>query len=201
MFWALAACNVMLGVDGVAAVGWRQPPPISIGALPAGAVLRRPTAGPQPAPVALEVPSIKVSTRLESLAVNAAGVLAVPKDFSVAGWWSSGPAPGADGAAVIVGHVDSLHGAAVFYQLRDLRPGAPSVVRRADDSTVTFVVDVLREFSKNELPTNLIYGPTASPSLRLITCSGSFDRTSRAYRDNLVVFAHLVSRSTKANTP
>ena len=35
------------------------------------------------------------------------------------------------------------------------------------------------------------YAPTADPQLRLITCGGSFDRSVRSYRDNIVVYASL----------
>jgi hypothetical protein len=36
-----------------------------------------------------------------------------------------------------------------------------------------------------------VYGPTALPELRLITCTGDFDRSAHSYLDNLVVTAHL----------
>jgi hypothetical protein len=39
------------------------------------------------------------------------------------------------------------------------------------------------------LPTALVYGDTAGPALRLVTCGGSFDRASGHYRDNVIVFA------------
>ena len=52
-----------------------------------------------------------------NLEVDSSGELGVPKNYAAAGWWASGPAPGSDGAAVIVGHVDSQRGAAVFYRL------------------------------------------------------------------------------------
>jgi hypothetical protein len=33
--------------------------------------------------------------------------------------------------------------------------------------------------------------PIPGATLRLITCGGSFDRSSGHYRDNLIAFAHL----------
>ena len=38
-----------------------------------------------------------------------------------------------------------------------------------------------------------VYGDTAGPELRLITCGGDFDDAARSYRDNTVVFARLVT--------
>jgi hypothetical protein len=42
---------------------------------------------------------------------------------------------------------------------------------------------------KNAFPTGRVYGDTAGPTLRLVTCGGSFDRASGHYRDNVIVFA------------
>ena len=42
---------------------------------------------------------------------------------------------------------------------------------------------------KNAFPTASVYGPSPGPELRLITCSGDFDRRSRHYLDNVVVTA------------
>jgi sortase (surface protein transpeptidase) len=142
--------------------------------------------------VSLEIPSIGVRTTLVDLGLQADGTLAVPDDFGVAGWWSGGSRPGVAGPAVIVGHVDSYRSAAVFYRLRDLAPGASVLVHRKDGSTVTFAVEGLRQFPKDRLPTAAVYGPTAVPSLRLITCGGTFDRSRHRYEDNVVAFAHLV---------
>lgn len=186
----VAAVNLVLGVGGVVALAVRQPAPISVGALPGGAVLHQVVRPAQPIPASIAIPEIGVTSALQPLDIGADGVLAVPVDYAVAGWWASGPKPGADGAAVIVGHVDSKKGPAVFYRLRQLHVGSRIEVRRLDNSTITFVVDALRQYSKSSIPANVVYGPTPTPSLRLITCGGSFDKKAKSYRDNLVVFAH-----------
>ena len=90
------------------------------------------------------------------------------------------------------GHVDSRTGPAVFYRLRELRPGDEIRVVRADHRVVRFKVDSLASYPKQSLPPDAVYGATTTPALRLITCAGSFDRSSRSYRDNLVVSATRV---------
>ena len=42
---------------------------------------------------------------------------------------------------------------------------------------------------KADFPTARVYGRTPGPTLRLITCSGTFDRATGHYLDNTVVFA------------
>ena len=143
-------------------------------------------------PVRLEIPAIKVSSALVRLGLNADGTMEVPGDFQVAGWFTGGPQPGQLGPAVIAGHVDSHTGPAVFYRLRDLRPGDEIRVVRADHRVLGFRVESLASYPKQELPAEQVYGATTAPYLRLITCAGTFDRSRRSYLDNLVVSARIV---------
>lgn len=140
-------------------------------------------------PVQLEIPDLRMSTRLIGLRKHQDGTLQVPQDPQRAGWYSQGPAPGQVGAAVIAGHVDSLEGPGIFARVRELEPGAPIRVRLSDGTTRTFVVDKVESHPKRSFPTRAVYGPASRPVLRLITCGGAFDRRSGHYRSNVVVFA------------
>jgi sortase (surface protein transpeptidase) len=142
-----------------------------------------------PAPVRLQVPAIGVDTTLEDLGLNADGTMAAPSSFPTAGWYTGGARPGDPGPAIIAGHVDSYKGPAVFYELDELKPGAAVIVTRADHSIVRFVVESAAQYPKAHFPTADVYGPTPTPELRLITCTGIFDRSKRSYEDNLVVTA------------
>ena len=139
------------------------------------------------------IPAIGVATPLLRLGLEPDGSMAVPGDFDQAGWFAVGPAPGQVGPAVIAGHVDSRTGPAVFYRLRELRPGQAVLVERADGTRLRFVVSGARSYPKAGFPTGAVFGPVGSPELRLITCAGDFDRARGSYRDNLVVFAHLAA--------
>jgi len=143
-------------------------------------------------PVAVALPSIDVTSDLESLHLGPDGALQAPVDFQQVGWYADGPSPGDVGPAVLAGHVDSKSGPAVFYRLRDLRRGDQAIVTRADGQRVTFVVDRTQRFAKDAFPAAEVYAPTAVPELRLITCTGVFNSGSGHYLDNLVVWAHLL---------
>jgi hypothetical protein len=153
--------------------------------------------GPEPLPplpvvrpVGLTAPTIGVAeTELVDLERLPGGELEVPVDFARAGWFVDGAVPGSAGPAVIAGHVDSRSGPAVFYRLRDLRPGDPIDVALSDGSVAGFVVDDVVRFPKDAFPTAAVYGPVPGAALRLITCGGGFDPALRSYRDNIVVFA------------
>jgi sortase (surface protein transpeptidase) len=144
-------------------------------------------------PARLEIPAIGVSSPLVRLGLNRDGTMQVPGDFQVAGWFTGAPQPGQLGPAVIAGHVDSRTGPAVFYRLRDLRPGDQVRVVRADGLVVRFEVESLASYPKQALPDDEVFGATTAPVLRLITCAGSFDRDRHSYRENLVVSAVRVA--------
>jgi hypothetical protein len=165
-------------------------PGFEVGDLPG-----RPAApGPGSPPVRLAIPAIGVATPLVRLGLEADGGMQVPADFGRAGWFTEGPAPGQVGPSVIAGHVDSRSGPAVFYRLRELRPGQAILVERADGSRLRFVVEQARSYSKEGFPTAAVFGPVPEAALRLITCAGDFDRARGSYRDNLVVFARLAGQ-------
>ncbi|MGZ4615928.1 MAG: class F sortase [Actinomycetes bacterium] len=142
-----------------------------------------------PAPVHLDIAAIGVHSRLERLGQRPDRTVAVPVHWQRAGWYADGPAPGAPGAAVILGHVDSPTGPAVFAGLSRLRRGDEVVVRRADGTTVTFTVDHLEQHARREFPAVDVYWPTLRPELRLITCGGQYVRRAGGYQANVIVFA------------
>lgn len=142
-----------------------------------------------PPPSRVRIDRIGVDSDLIGLRVLADNTLEVPADYDVAGWHRAGTAPGNTGPAVLVGHVDSFEGPAVFFRLRELQPGEPVVVTRADGSEVTFDVVGVERYAKADFPTEAVYGATAGPELRLLTCGGAFDEKTRSYTDNVVVYA------------
>ncbi|GAA0485292.1 class F sortase [Paractinoplanes deccanensis] len=140
-------------------------------------------------PVRLRIPALRVDSRLIDLGLRPDGSIEVPGDASVPGWYDGGPRPGQPGPAVILGHVDSKRGPGVFVDLYRVRPGTLAEVDRADGSTARFRITEVSRVAKTRFPTDLVYGPSLDPTLRLVTCGGSFDHSSGSYRDNVIAFA------------
>ncbi len=159
--------------------------------------LGRQAAAPQPtlqqvaSPTGVIIPSIGVRSGLVRLGLTSSGALQVPAKASVAGWYTGSSRPGAIGAAVIVGHIDSLSGPGVFFRLRLLRPGRLVYVRRADGSLAVFRVTAVHSYPKAEFPTQAVYGPAPNAQLRLITCGGEFNFATGHYLSNVIVYADL----------
>jgi hypothetical protein len=140
-------------------------------------------------PLRLRIPSQAISTPLQRLGLAADGTIAAPTRWQVAGWYDQGPRPGQKGPAVIVGHVDSRSGPAVFFRLAALKRGDAVFVDREDGSTVRFRVSGQRQVPKARFPAKAVYSPSLLSSLLLITCGGRFDRSVGHYRDNVLVTA------------
>jgi hypothetical protein len=142
-------------------------------------------------PVRVVIDAIGVSAAVAAVGLEPDGTLSPLGDPSTVGWHSGSRIPGDRGPAVMVGHVDSADGPAVFTDLDDLAVGDVIDVERGDGGIVSFAVSSVTRHPKHAFPTEAVYGPTPDSELHLITCGGSFDRET-GYTDNVVVTATAV---------
>jgi sortase (surface protein transpeptidase) len=168
------------------------------GSVPAAAsqAAASPSATPwkqMPIPVRIAVPVIGVDARVIPLGLNPDRTMEVPTNLADTGWFRPGPEPGEQGAAVIVGHLNSRRGPGVFARLSRVKAGAAIRVRLRDGSTVKFVARSAMRVAKNRFPTKLVYARTPRPTLRLITCAGRLNPATGHHDDNYIVFASIVS--------
>lgn len=142
-------------------------------------------------PVRLVIPDLDLDTKLITLGVEEDRTVEVPADPDRAGWFRRGPAPGSIGSSVILGHVDSVEGPAVFAELSELDPGAKITVRLADGSDVSFTVHSVKTYANEEFPARKVYGSHGRSELNLVTCGGDYDADRGGYQANVVVNARL----------
>jgi hypothetical protein len=178
---------VVLLAGGLVLVGCQRP------VVPSGAEAAPSTraAGGQVAagrPVSITIPTAGVEAPVVPVGLRPDRSMEVP-GVDQAGWYELGPRPGEAGPAVIVGHVDSRSGPAVFYRLGQLRRGDRIAVGQAGGGSRSFLVERVERQAKEALPVERIWNRTTQPVLRLITCGGSFDRSTGHYRDNIIVYA------------
>jgi hypothetical protein len=211
---ASMATGLVLAFVGSHTLRWSRPPlpprsqALPVAVLPAGArstgKARRPgpASGPlvpmaRSVPLSLAIPRIGVRAKIIPLGLQRDGAPAVPPLSTpfVTSWYDPGPTPGAPGAAVIFGHVDSAAvGPAVFYNLGRLRTGDRVDVTLADRHIAVFRVYGAGLYPKTDFPALGVYGYTRWPTLRLVTCGGEFDRHTGQYLGNVVVFAEYVGQ-------
>ncbi|WP_225094885.1 class F sortase [Streptomyces sp. CoH27] len=149
---------------------------------------------PRSAPTRLLIPKIDVDAPFTTLTIGAGNQLQPPTadDTNLVGWYAKGVSPGEKGTAIIAGHLDTTTSPAVFAGLDELKQGDQFTVERADGRDAEFVVDDTETFAKDAFPDQRVYADASRPEVRLITCAGPYDHDAKDYKDNLVVFAHLV---------
>jgi hypothetical protein len=145
-------------------------------------------------PVRLTIPSIKVEAPLLEVGLAKDGSVDVPplNRHKEAGWFRDGPTPGQFGPSLIVGHADTRSGPSVFHRLGSMEPGQKIEVLRQDRRIAVFEVNSVENFGKAKLPIQRVYGDFSRPSLRLVTCGGTWLGGKEGYSDNVIVFASLV---------
>jgi len=159
-----------------------------------------PVALPGELPVEVKIPAIELAVAVEPLGLNSKREL-LPK-FGTSGWYNLGPAPGQAGhAAVIAGHVDSHKGPDVFYRLHTVKPGEEVEVRTSTGGIVSFKVDAVEKLPKKALADSAVWITGEQPRLALITCGGKFNKKTRSYADNVVVYATLTGRVDASTSP
>jgi Sortase domain len=193
---AAVAAALVLAVAGCS--GKAEPGPND------GPVLSAPIVGgpvqaipPLPAspPTEIRIDKLNATSSLVALGLNPDRTIAVPpvSQPQQASWYKLGPTPGAAGPAIILGHINGGGKDGIFAHLSDLRPGDQVQVKRADGKTAVFTITKLEQYPKTNFPTQAVYGDTEDAEIRLITCGGSFDRSKRSYRDNIVATGVLTA--------
>jgi hypothetical protein len=94
---------------------------------------------------------------------------------------------------VILGHVDSVDGPAVFAGLSALRSADRVQVVLSDDGTVQFEVTGIETYANADFPAQRVYaGSRRARTLNLVTCGGEYDRERGGYQFNVVVYTRRV---------
>lgn len=160
-----------------------EPQPLSV---VQGATAAPPTSGPvrYSAPVArIRISRIRVDAPIEAMGLTPDGTMESPRGPAVVAWYSFTPKPGVGGNAVLSGHVDYVnHGAAVFWDLRKLQPDDAIEVVLTDGTVLQYAITASHLFPLGEFPMRDVLAPTATESLTIITCGGSFSAGSYTHR-------------------
>ncbi|GAA3135645.1 class F sortase [Streptosporangium carneum] len=159
-----------------------------------------PSVPPAPAmqpstPVRLVIKRLNINAPITSVGLDKQGAIEVPSagDPNLVGWYRSGPTAGEAGPAIMLGHKDTRSGSAVFSRLGEIRNGDTIEVHRKDGIIAVFTVGGLEQAEKTVFPTQRVYGESPNPQLHLITCGGTYDRTTGHYTDNVIAYATMTS--------
>ncbi|MFF4417382.1 class F sortase [Streptosporangium sp. NPDC001559] len=146
-------------------------------------------------PLRLVIKRLNINAPITSVGLDKKGAIEVPSvgNPNLVGWYRSGPTAGEAGPAIMLGHKDTRSGSAVFSRLAEIRNGDEIEVRRQDGIIAVFTVDGLEQADKTVFPTQRVYGDSPIPRLHVITCGGTYNRTTGHYTDNVIAYATMTS--------
>ena len=88
---------------------------------------------------------------------------------------------------------DSQDGAAVFYDISQLKPGDQiRILLGGPGGDRIFTVRESAQYPAAEAPVEHIFGPSDHPELVLITCDGDFEGSDAGYSDRFLVYADIM---------
>ena len=142
-------------------------------------------------PTRLRIGAIGVDMPVAPVGVDPNGLMGLPVDPAVGGWYRFGPdATSTTGHVVISAHVDAPeYPIGPLARLRELGAGAEIIVDAGNGASRTYVLESVTYYPKTDLPTGDLFNRDGPPALVLITCGGAFDSTTGRYRDNVVAIA------------
>lgn len=147
-------------------------------------------------PVTFSIPKLNIeNATVESVGLNNKGAMDIPKKDENVAWYNLGSKPGELGSAVIAGHFDTKTGSpAVFYNLNKLKNGDELKVKDKNGKEYTYIVTNTQTYELAEFPLVEVFaGPTDKSYLNLITCEGTYDKSSKLYSHRLVIYSELKS--------
>jgi hypothetical protein len=149
---------------------------------------------PKVPPTALTINDLDISQALQPVGLQDDGWMEIPEVTEI-GWYRHGAAPGQPGSTVLVAHVWWGDTPGPFHRLGALEPGALIEVGGEEGAVHSYLVVERTMYDKDSLPDKL-WRKSGPETLALITCGGDYNRSTRRYEQNIVVYAVPIVEAT-----
>lgn len=144
------------------------------------------------APRYIRIASQSVNARVKNLGLTSTGAVDAPANVHDAGWYRDSVLPGSkSGVSLILGHVSGWSTPGVFKNIKSLSPGEIIEIEKGDGTILRYSVEKTEEYSVDAVDMAKILHevPTGEHSLRLMTCSGNYNKQTDSYESRTVVYA------------
>lgn len=139
-------------------------------------------------PTWIYVPSIGLSSPIKGVGIDKKGNMDVPSGkTSDVGWYKHGTLPGNTGTAVLDAHVT-----AAFKDLEDIKIGESIYIYTSTGKILRFVTKKAKTYEAKTTDPRVLFAPSKSPDLNLITCAGTLLGDGEATH-RLIVTAKLAA--------
>lgn len=145
---------------------------------------------PPDLPKIITIPSISVRGYIQSVGIDQDGLIAVPTNVHLAGWYINSVKPGKNGLSIIDGHRDGATMGGIFRNLEKLKKGSKISIEYGDGSVEDFEVVDLKTLSIEEAY-DFMYSRIdgIDVQLNLVTCGGKWSKEIKTYEDRIILRA------------
>lgn len=145
---------------------------------------------PPDLPKIITIPSLSVRAYLQSVGVDQYGLIAVPNNVHLAGWYINSVKPGKEGLSIITGHRDGATIGGIFRNLEKLKKASKISIEYGDGSMEDFEVVDLKTLSIEDAY-DFMYSRVegVNAQLNLVTCGGKWNKETKTYEKRIIVRA------------
>jgi LPXTG-site transpeptidase (sortase) family protein len=144
-------------------------------------------------PKYINLPSIQAGGFIQKMGIDQNMQIAAPSNVNLAGWYVNSAIPGQAGLSIIDGHVDGLASPGIFKRLSQLKADDQFVIELGNGTKLNYsVMSVALVANDKAVGTLFSQEPEVHSQLNLITCGGTFNRTSKNYEQRVIVAAKLL---------
>lgn len=144
-------------------------------------------------PKYISLPTITAEGFVQKVGVDQNKEIAVPNNIYKAGWFVATAKPGNTGLSIIDGHVNGRVNSGIFKDLVKLKVDDTYTVELGSGVTKNYRVTKIIQVPTKDAPNALFsQEPNIKSQLNLITCGGTFNKSTKQYDERVIVYAALI---------
>lgn len=141
-------------------------------------------------PKVITIPAISVKGYIQSVGIDQDGLIAVPTNVHLAGWYINSVRPGEEGLSIMDGHKDGTTLGGIFKNVEKLKKGDNLSIEYGDATIKEFkVVDVKKVSIEDAFDLMYEKREAIERQLNLVSCGGRYNKEKRTYDDRIIVIA------------
>ncbi len=143
----------------------------------------------------IRIPSLGVFARIKHTGLDKNGAVDAPKNINDASWYNESALPGSDtGSSLLLGHVSGWTAPGVFKKINQLKPGQRFEIEKGSGEKLNYEVVKSESIPLDSLNMASILSAVDNNShdLKLMTCSGRYNREKDVFEERYVVYAKIL---------
>lgn len=143
----------------------------------------------------LRIPDIGVFARIKHTGVDKSGAIDAPANINDVSWYNESARPGNEiGSSLLLGHVSGWTAPGVFKKINQLKSGMRFEVEKGSGEKLQYEVTRAESLPVEGLDMSKILATEVAGEhdLKLMTCSGRYNKEKDHYEERYVVYAKIL---------